>query len=56
MLRRAGWGADEIEQMKADQEEARKRESSVGQEVLEFLKNKQAQENATGANEDNSVI
>lgn len=55
MLRRAGWGADEIEQMKADQEEARKRESTVGQEVLEFLKNKQAQENATGADNQKSI-
>ena len=51
MLRRKGWGADEIEQMKNDQEEARKRESTVGQEVLNFLKLQQA----TGADEETSV-
>ena len=55
MLRRAGWGADEIEQMKADQKEARKRESTVGQEVLNFLKLQQSRENPTGGEDDNSV-
>ena len=51
MLRRAGWGADEIAQMKKDMKTQKEEQASVGQTVLELLKLRDAQANVTGADE-----
>ena len=51
MLRRAGWAADEIAQMKEDMKTQKAEQASVGQTVLELLKLKDAQANVTGADE-----
>lgn len=45
MLRRAGWGADEIEQMKADQAEAKKQQATVAKQTLELLRLQDQQKN-----------
>jgi len=38
ILKRAGWTASEIEQMHSDMVESKKATSSLGQEVIEYLK------------------
>jgi hypothetical protein len=45
VLRRQGWGKDEIDQMYSDMEEAKKRSTSLGKVVLDAARTKAEQDN-----------